>query len=360
MGVSSEGRGGAADDQALREPEALRPGGAALRDAAAARPARGRAARTSGCSISATALDLTNLTLAQALLESVRQGASRIPRQVLTRLIRIAAGPATGWGEWPEPEEAAGRARQETERLVSRLLGTGRLSLDDAVALRRDLGRARPPAGERRPDGRRGPPARPAVAGRGSGRALARRPARPARGLHRQAAQGQEAQAPGASAPGPSAPGSEEKTHGSQEEGRSQAGRAHAHGPAGSRRRGTTRGAALRSAEATVGSRVAALVERSGLEPREVMRQAEAVALAPRPRGQEGQEAGRGAPGRAAAARQARPPHAQPQRGRRGGPGARRAQHPDAPRGPAAAAPRRGAEGAGRAPAALGRIPRGA
>jgi poly(hydroxyalkanoate) granule-associated protein len=32
---------------------------------------------------------------------------------------------------------------------------------------------------------------------------------------------------------------------------------------------------ALRSAEATVGRRVAALVERSGLEPREVMRQAE-------------------------------------------------------------------------------------
>jgi polyhydroxyalkanoate synthesis repressor PhaR len=84
-------------------------------------------------------LDLTNLTLAQALLESVRQGASRIPRQVLTRLIRIAAGPATGWGEWPGPEQAAGRARQETERLVARLLGTGRLSLDDAVALRHDL-----------------------------------------------------------------------------------------------------------------------------------------------------------------------------------------------------------------------------
>jgi Poly(hydroxyalcanoate) granule associated protein (phasin) len=33
---------------------------------------------------------------------------------------------------------------------------------------------------------------------------------------------------------------------------------------------------ALRSAEATVGKRVAALVQRSGLEPREVMRQAEA------------------------------------------------------------------------------------
>jgi polyhydroxyalkanoate synthesis repressor PhaR len=83
--------------------------------------------------------DLTNLTLAQALLESVRQGASQIPHQVLTRLIRIAAGPATGWGQWPEPEQAASRARRETERLVARLLGNGRLGLDDAVALRRDL-----------------------------------------------------------------------------------------------------------------------------------------------------------------------------------------------------------------------------
>jgi polyhydroxyalkanoate synthesis repressor PhaR len=84
-------------------------------------------------------LDLTNLTLAQALLESVRQGASRIPRQVLTRLIRVATGPASGWGEWPGPEQAARRAGQETERLVARLLGTGRISLDDAVALRHDL-----------------------------------------------------------------------------------------------------------------------------------------------------------------------------------------------------------------------------
>jgi len=87
-----------------------------------------------------TSDDITNLVLAQALLESVRQGASRIPHEVLTRLIRIAAGPAAGWGRWPEPADSASRARQETERLVARLLGTGRLSLDDAVALRRDLG----------------------------------------------------------------------------------------------------------------------------------------------------------------------------------------------------------------------------
>ena len=87
-----------------------------------------------------TGEDLTNLTLAQVLLEGIKQGASRIPRQVLIRLIRIAAGPATAWGDWPEPHDAAGRARQEAERIVSRLLGRGGLSLDDAVALRQDLG----------------------------------------------------------------------------------------------------------------------------------------------------------------------------------------------------------------------------
>lgn len=87
-----------------------------------------------------TGQDLTSLTLAQALLEGVKQGVSRIPRQVLIRLIRLAAGPASGWHSWPEPRDLAGRARQEAERIVSRLLGHGRLSLDEAVALRRELG----------------------------------------------------------------------------------------------------------------------------------------------------------------------------------------------------------------------------
>ena len=84
--------------------------------------------------------DLTNLTLAQALLDGIRQGASRLPRQVLTRLIRIAAAPKALGAEWPGPEEAAGRARSEAEQLVAGLLGRGRLSLDDAVAQRHELG----------------------------------------------------------------------------------------------------------------------------------------------------------------------------------------------------------------------------
>lgn len=84
--------------------------------------------------------DLTNPTLAQVLLEQVKGGASRLPRQVLTRVIRLAAGPDSALRQWPEPQDAAGRARQEAEKIVSRLLGHGRLSLDDAVALRQDLG----------------------------------------------------------------------------------------------------------------------------------------------------------------------------------------------------------------------------
>jgi polyhydroxyalkanoate synthesis repressor PhaR len=88
-----------------------------------------------------TGEDLTTLTLAQVLLDGVKQGATRIPRQVLIRLVRIAALPAAAWGDWPEPRDTAGRARLEAERIVSQVVGRGRrLSLDDAVALRRDLG----------------------------------------------------------------------------------------------------------------------------------------------------------------------------------------------------------------------------
>jgi polyhydroxyalkanoate synthesis repressor PhaR len=87
-----------------------------------------------------TGEDLTSPTLAQVLLESVKHGASRIPRPVLVRLIRLSTDPPAAWGDWPEPSDAAGRARLEAERIVSRVLGRGRLGLDDAVALRQDLG----------------------------------------------------------------------------------------------------------------------------------------------------------------------------------------------------------------------------
>lgn len=87
-----------------------------------------------------TGEDLTSLVLAQILLEGVRQSTSRIPRQVLTHLVRLAAGPARRWGEWPDAPQVAGKAWAEAERIVGRLLARGRLSLEDALSLREDLG----------------------------------------------------------------------------------------------------------------------------------------------------------------------------------------------------------------------------
>jgi polyhydroxyalkanoate synthesis repressor PhaR len=89
-----------------------------------------------------TGEDLTSLTLAQMLLDAVRDGAARIPRPVLIRLVRLSRGPASAWGEWISPQEAAARARTEVERLVGALLAKGRLSLEEGLALRQDLARS--------------------------------------------------------------------------------------------------------------------------------------------------------------------------------------------------------------------------
>jgi polyhydroxyalkanoate synthesis repressor PhaR len=84
--------------------------------------------------------DLTNLVLAQVLLEGVRQRSARVPRQVLARLIRLAGAPGSQWGHWPEPREVAGRAGDEAERIAGRFLARARPSLEDAVALREEVG----------------------------------------------------------------------------------------------------------------------------------------------------------------------------------------------------------------------------
>jgi polyhydroxyalkanoate synthesis repressor PhaR len=84
--------------------------------------------------------DITNLVLAQVLLEGVRQKTARVPRQVLARLIRLAGAPSSDWGHWPEPQEAAGRAGDEAEMIAGRFLSRGRPTLEDAVALREEIG----------------------------------------------------------------------------------------------------------------------------------------------------------------------------------------------------------------------------
>jgi polyhydroxyalkanoate synthesis repressor PhaR len=89
-----------------------------------------------------TGEDLTNLTLAQMVLDAVRDKAAHVPRPVLARLVRLARGPASAWGDWLSPQEAASRARAEVERVVGGLLAKGRLTLEEGLALRQDLARS--------------------------------------------------------------------------------------------------------------------------------------------------------------------------------------------------------------------------
>jgi polyhydroxyalkanoate synthesis repressor PhaR len=86
-----------------------------------------------------TGQDLTTMVLVQAMLEGVKQRSVVIPRQVVSRLIRLAAGPTAAWAGWTAPQEVAQRARQEAERIASQLVHRGRLSLDEAQALRQEI-----------------------------------------------------------------------------------------------------------------------------------------------------------------------------------------------------------------------------
>lgn len=62
--------------------------------------------------------DITSVVLAQVILDGVKVRTDSIPRQVLTRLIRLGAGPAAAWADWDGPQEAAARARVEAERIA--------------------------------------------------------------------------------------------------------------------------------------------------------------------------------------------------------------------------------------------------
>jgi polyhydroxyalkanoate synthesis repressor PhaR len=89
-----------------------------------------------------TGEDLTAPTLAQVVLEGLRQRTARIPGQVLSQLIRLGLGPLAGRVAWPGPLDAASRAREEAEKIVGGLLARGRLSLEEGLALRQDIARS--------------------------------------------------------------------------------------------------------------------------------------------------------------------------------------------------------------------------
>ena len=82
----------------------------------------------------ATGEDLTALTLAQVILEGVRERTARIPRQVLAAIVRLGAGTSSAAAAAPA---RARRASHDAERIARRVMD--RLSLDEAVALRQDI-----------------------------------------------------------------------------------------------------------------------------------------------------------------------------------------------------------------------------
>lgn len=84
--------------------------------------------------------DITNMVLAQVILEGVKGRSASIPRQVLVRLIRLgmrAARARTSAGL--ASKDAAARAREEAEKIVAGLLQRGRLPLEEALALRQEI-----------------------------------------------------------------------------------------------------------------------------------------------------------------------------------------------------------------------------
>jgi polyhydroxyalkanoate synthesis repressor PhaR len=84
-----------------------------------------------------TGEDLTTLVLAQVILEGVKEKTASIPRQVLARLIRF--GLRQAFADWPRPQEFAGRARREAERIAEGFISRGRLTLEEALALRQEI-----------------------------------------------------------------------------------------------------------------------------------------------------------------------------------------------------------------------------
>ena len=85
---------------------------------------------------------LTTVVLAQVILEEVKERTASIPRQVLARLIRLGAKPASAWVDWTAPQEALARARTEAERIAQDLIARGRLTLEEALALRQEIAAA--------------------------------------------------------------------------------------------------------------------------------------------------------------------------------------------------------------------------
>jgi len=82
--------------------------------------------------------EITSSVLAQVVFERIRQQTADVPKHMLAQLIRFGSSPSRAL-EWSAPQEVTAQARGEAERIVADLIRRGRLTLDDALALRKEI-----------------------------------------------------------------------------------------------------------------------------------------------------------------------------------------------------------------------------
>jgi len=85
--------------------------------------------------------DSTSRVLAQTLVDLVKRQASSLPPGLMETLVRLAGGARL---PQPQPESApvkalADRARKEAEAIATRLVARGRLGIEEALNLRKEV-----------------------------------------------------------------------------------------------------------------------------------------------------------------------------------------------------------------------------
>ena len=84
--------------------------------------------------------DSTSRVLAQALVDLVKRSAQSLPAGLMETLLRLAGG-----ARFPQPEAVAPvkvlaeRARKEAEAIATRLVARGRLGIEEALHLRKEV-----------------------------------------------------------------------------------------------------------------------------------------------------------------------------------------------------------------------------
>lgn len=84
--------------------------------------------------------DATSRILAQALVDLVKRRASSLPAGLMETLLRLAGGARLAQTEAvPKVKVLADRARKEAEAIATRLVARGRLGIEEALHLRKEV-----------------------------------------------------------------------------------------------------------------------------------------------------------------------------------------------------------------------------